>query len=345
MHSSTQSSDHSLNDSDILKILLKFSDVKCAEWEPQFPFLDSTVVSQVSQSVSLVFGKDKADLKKLIVPLLKKWCTGQNKSQLLTHSAWVGRTLTMEECVSSVISVCIPIFKDEDDWNKRDQEQQLAFAYAILGAALNSPTPLHPDAGEICQLIVDRIFKLQEIDNLHHRFLSHIWNSTGELHLSQSTLINLAEKSFLGIEKMILWLGQRAVSGNQAATVEAFQTIVGSSLLKVCSQSATVFQNVCDVLLHMMVISEAHPGVQSLTKAFVTGVETECKREGTDVTVLYREISQVPSALLCVDPSLLPDNGKNVLSKETVIHILNELPKKEAACLLSHRPSWLLFLN
>ncbi|KAK3918814.1 Peptidyl-tRNA hydrolase [Frankliniella fusca] len=343
MDSSTQSTSKDLNDGDILQILLKLSDINCKEWESQFPFLDSTTLSRVAKSVSIVLRKGKNDLKRGIVPLIKKWCTGQNKSQLLTHAVWVGRALTIEECVSSAISVCVQIFKDEDDWNNRDQEQQLAFSYAMLGAALNSPAPLHPDAGEMCHLIVDRMLKLREINIHHHRFLAQIWNSVGELQLTPRNIIQLAEKSFLGIEKMLLWLGRRAVSSNQSTPLEAFDTIVGSTFLTVCSQSSSVFQNVCDVLFHMMLISEAHPGIQSLTKSFVTGVETECKREGTDISVLYREISQVPSILLCLDPSLLPDNGKNVLSKETVVGILNELPKKEAACLLSHRPAWLLF--
>lgn len=52
----------------------------------------------------------------------------------------------------------------------------------------------------------------------------------------------MSERSFLGIERTILWLGRRAVKDNHQAIPESYKTIVGSTLLEVCSQSPFVFQ-------------------------------------------------------------------------------------------------------
>lgn len=93
----------------------------------------------------------------------------------------------------------------------------------------------------------------------------------------------------------------------------------------------------------MMVRSEAHPGIQGLINSFILGVEEECRTAKCDISTLYEEPCQVLSALLCVEPSLLQEKGKNVLSRETVIQMLSALPKPKAACLLSHRPNWLLY--
>lgn len=52
----------------------------------------------------------------------------------------------------------------------------------------------------------------------------------------------MIERSFLGVEKMIIWLGKRAMSGDQYTRAESFRTVVGSTLLRVCCQSPVVFQ-------------------------------------------------------------------------------------------------------
>lgn len=93
----------------------------------------------------------------------------------------------------------------------------------------------------------------------------------------------------------------------------------------------------------MMVVSEAHPGILALTKTFISGVERQCRLGRFDISSLYEEPCQVVSALMCVDPTLLPEHGENILSRQTVLNMLNNLPQAKAACLLSHRPAWLLF--
>lgn len=113
-------------------------------------------------------------------PKLRKWCTGNNKSHDLAHSTWIGRPLSVRDCIESVLSVCIPILRNAEDWAKRDVEQQMALCYAILGAATSSPAPLHPEAGDICSLLVERILGLKELDFQHHRFLAQVWNSVGK---------------------------------------------------------------------------------------------------------------------------------------------------------------------
>ena len=102
-------------------------------------------------------------------------------------------------------------------------------------------------------------------------------------------------------------------------------------------------QEVCNILAHMMAVSKAHTGIQVLTKSFISGVEAECLKGGYDMCSLYDESCQVLSALLSVDPSLLPEHGEQTLSRETILKMLHELPRAKAACLLSHRPLWLLY--
>lgn len=93
----------------------------------------------------------------------------------------------------------------------------------------------------------------------------------------------------------------------------------------------------------MMAVSEAHPGVQALINSFISGVEGECLKGNYDLCALYDESCQVLSALLCVDPCLLPEHGALTLSREIVLQMLYKLPRNAAACLLSHRPNWLLY--
>lgn len=93
----------------------------------------------------------------------------------------------------------------------------------------------------------------------------------------------------------------------------------------------------------MMLVSEAHPGVQALVKAFISGVEVECQTRNEDICALYAESCQVVSALLSVEPDLLPEQGEDILSRNSVFQMLHKLPRESAACLLSHRPKWLLF--
>ncbi|KAJ1525316.1 hypothetical protein ONE63_010138 [Megalurothrips usitatus] len=342
MDSSTASGSRDLSDTDVLQILLKLSDARASEWEAQFPFLDPATVGQVSNSISKILFKGKLDLKKQFVALVRKWCTGKNKSSALCHTAWVGRSITVEQCVDSVLSSCIPIIEDESDWNMRDTEQQLALSYAVLGAATNLSSPLHVLAGEKCALLVNRILKEKSLQPCHHKFLAQIWSSVGELPINDSTLVQMAERSILGIERTMLWLGEKAVNSKQQTISESFDTVIGSKLLA-CCQSPVVFQNVCNLLTHMMLVSEAHPGVQALIKVFISGVERQCKSELIDICSLYEESCQVVSALLCVDPSLLPEHGEKLLSRDTVLKLLYALPREKAAGLLSHRPTWLLF--
>lgn len=95
----------------------------------------------------------------------------------------------------------------------------------------------------------------------------------------------------------------------------------------------------------MMVISEAHHGVQALIRAFIFGVEVECQTRNEDICALYPGECQVLSALLCVDPSLLPENGEDMLSRDSVLQMISKVPRETAACLLSHRPSWLMYFH
>ena len=65
----------------------------------------------------------------------------------------------------------------------------------------------------------------------------------GELpQLEIEVLIHMSERSLLGIEKTILWLGRKAIKDNHQSIAESFKTIVGCTLLRVCSQSPFVFQ-------------------------------------------------------------------------------------------------------
>lgn len=67
MHLSGVSQSNDQNDTEVLRILLKLSDIRPPEWEPPFPFLDLTTVSRVSQSVSHIISKGRLDLKKQLV--------------------------------------------------------------------------------------------------------------------------------------------------------------------------------------------------------------------------------------------------------------------------------------
>lgn len=65
---------------------------------------------------------------------------------------------------------------------------------------------------------------------------------SGELPIKLNVLTLMMERSFLGVEKMMIWLGKRAMSGDQYTRAESFRTVVGSTLLRVCCQSPVVFQ-------------------------------------------------------------------------------------------------------
>lgn len=112
--------------------------------------------------------------------LLRKWCTGRNKSDALDHSVWIGRCLSVPECIESVLNVCLPILTNIEDWNKRDTEQQLALCYAMLAAATSSQIQSRTQAGEMCSLLVSHILREQELSAQHHQLLSQVWNSVGK---------------------------------------------------------------------------------------------------------------------------------------------------------------------
>lgn len=86
----------------------------------------------------------------------------------------------MKQCVELTLSACVPLLENQEDWSKRDPEQQLAVSYAVLGSATNSTTPLHEKAGDICALLLERILSVKELSPLHHRFLAQLWSSVGE---------------------------------------------------------------------------------------------------------------------------------------------------------------------
>lgn len=341
MNAATPSTSQLIDDSDILEILLQLSDHQESEWRPQYPFLDPPTVSRVAQSISTVMARGKPGLKHQLVLLLKKWCTGSNKCDVLDHSAWIGRSLNVPECIETALAVCDPLLTNIEDWNKRDLEQQLALCYAMLAAATNLQIQSRPQAGETCSMLVSHILKEKDLTTAHHRILSEIWNSVGELPIKLEVLINMVERSFLGMERTFLWLGKKAVCSEGQSASESLQTTMGFMILRICSQSEVVFQKICRLLTHMMVVSEAHTGVQELVRAFVSGVEIECQTRNEDISSLYPESCQVVSALLCVDPTLLPEQGEDTLSRDSVLQMLHKLPGETAACLLSHRPNWL----
>ncbi|XP_034255880.1 uncharacterized protein LOC117653936 isoform X2 [Thrips palmi] len=343
MNAVTPSKSQLIDDSDILRILLQLSDEQEHEWKPQYPFLDPPTVSRVAQSISNIMARGKPGLRNQLVSLLRQWCTGRYKSDALDHTTWIGRSLSAPECVESLLAVCAPILTNIEDWNKRDAEQQLALCYAMLSAATNSEIQSRLQAGEMCLLLVSHILREKDLTTAHHRFLAQVWNSVGELPIKVEVLINMTERSFLGMEKTLLWLGRKSVGSEGQSAHESLETVIGSTMLRICSLSEVVFQKVCHLLTHMMVVSEAHPGVQALIRAFISKVEVECQTRNEDICALYAEPCQVVSALLCLDPLLLPEQGEDKLSRDSVFQMLHKLPRKTAACLLSHRPSWLLY--